>query len=110
LLNLGAIADAGLGHDDRGSDRVRLELASKASDVNAERLLRVAKCVSPDFPKELLVGQGTSSVAEQRAQNVPFGPRQVDDLVSPAHRWFGEIDDQIADANDLVRSGGSREA
>ena len=85
------------------------DLTAHAANVHAKILLHVARRIAPHGVKELPVRERASRVLEQRAEQRPLGFRQVHGDVTLLERRLHRIDDEVADRDDLHRTGRRRQ-
>ena len=77
-----AVTDAGFGQKQARLRRIDLDLLAKAADEHAKILGIVAVARTPDFPKNVLVGKQTPSMAGQQMQQIVLARRELDRLSS----------------------------
>ena len=88
---------------------ISLELPANAPNVHPEILLRVAVRVAPHSSEELSVGHRAAGILDQDAQQLPFGPCQMDRNATTLDRWVREIDHRTVGFDDMRTSGDRNE-
>ena len=88
---------------------IPLDLPANAPNVHPEILLRVAVRVAPHSGEELAVSHRAARVLNQDAQQLPFGPGEMDRNAAALDRGHREIDHRTIGFDDMRWPSGGNE-